>query len=206
MLACQNPRKKHDHYSHDTVLAVYERHTAGRAAVEQCIQSIYQERYGAHVPSFSPVLLALRSANGSILAAVGYRCAAKEPLFLENYLNQPVEQALFGPKAKAENRQNVVEVAHLVATHPGAGRLMMVELGKWLSHLGVEWIVSTVTRELRHMFIRMGIAPLALGVASPESLGSQAQCWGDYYSHDPVVLGIALGQTVKLQPKLVGGA
>ena len=206
MLACQNPTKKHDQYSHNTVLAVYERHTHGRDAVEQFIKTIYAERYGAQVPSFAPVLLALQSADGSILAAVGYRCAATEHLFLENYLSQPVEHALFGPNANAENRQHVVEVAHLVATRPGAGRLMMVELGNWLGSLGAEWVVSTVTRELRHLFIRMGIAPLALGIASPERLGSQAQCWGDYYSHDPVVLGIALGQTVKLRPKLVGGA
>ena len=206
MLACHPPPKKNDQYSHNTVLAVYEKHTPGRHAVEQFIQTIYAERYGAQVPSFAPVLLSLQSTDGSLLAAVGYRCAATEHLFLENYLNQPIEQALFGLSVKADSRQHVVEVAHLVATRPGAGRIMIVELGYWLRNLGVEWVVSTVTRELRHLFIRMGIAPQALDVASPERLGSQAQCWGDYYSHDPVVLGIALAQTEKLQPKLVGGA
>lgn len=206
MLACQNPHNTNDRETQDPILKVYEPDTPGRAAIEKFIQTIYAERYGAQVPSFAPVLLALESADGSTLAAVGYRSAANEQLFLEHYLDQPVERALFGSAAQAQQRQLVVEVAHLVATRPGAGRLMMVELGKWLRKLGAEWVVSTVTRELRHLFIRMGIAPLALGVALPERLGLQAQCWGDYYSHDPVVLGIALGHTEKLRPKLVGGA
>jgi hypothetical protein len=206
MLACQNPLNTNDRETHAPVLKVYEPHTPGRAVVEEFIQTIYAERYGARVPSFAPVLLALESADGKTLAAVGYRSAANEQLFLEHYLNQPVEQALFGSAAQAQQRQHVVEVAHLVAIKPGAGRLMMVELGKWLRKLGAEWAVSTVTRELRHLFIRMGIAPLALGAASPERLGDEARCWGEYYSHDPVVLGIALGHTLKLRPKLVGGA
>jgi hypothetical protein len=190
----------------ETTLAVYERHTAGRAAIEGFIQAIYAKRYDAHVPGFAPVLLAIHSADGSILAAVGYRSAASERLFLENYLAQPIERALWGPNAQPERRQNLVEVAHLVAIQPGAGRRMMVELRKWLQALHTEWVVSTVTRELRHLFIRMGIAPQALGVALPESLGTHAHCWGNYHAHDPVVLGIALRQTVHLCPKLVAGA
>lgn len=206
MLAFLNPQNTNDRETHAPVLKVYEPHTPGRAVVEQFIQIIYAERYGARVPSFTPVLLALESADGSTLAAVGYRRAENEQLFLEHYLDQPVEQVLFGSAAQAQERKHVVEVAHLVAIKPGAGRIMMVELGKWLRKLGAEWVVSTVTRELRHLFIRMGIAPLALGAASPERLGDEASCWGDYYSHDPVVLGIALGDTEKLRPKLVGGA
>jgi hypothetical protein len=152
------------------------------------------------------VLLALRDAEGALVAAVGYRCAALEPLFLERYLNAPVEQVLFGVDAPVTARRGMVEVAHLVALRPGEGRRMMGELGCWLMGQGAQWVVSTVTRELRHLFLRMGIAPLALGVADPERLGEGARDWGSYYAHEPVVLAVALAQTTRLRPRLVGGA
>ena len=92
------------------------------------MQGIYAERYGAHITEFAPVLLALRDAQGALVAAVGYRCAALEPLFLERYLDGPVEQALLGADAPSSARRDMVEVAHLVALKPGEGRRMMAEL------------------------------------------------------------------------------
>jgi hypothetical protein len=41
---------------------------------------------------------------------------------------------------------------------------------------------------LRHLFVRIGVAPLALGTASPDALGDDANRWGSYYDHRPVVL------------------
>jgi hypothetical protein len=49
-------------------------------------------------------------------------------------------------------------------------------------------VVSTLTQELRNLFVRMGVAPLALGVADPAALGDQAVQWGSYYDHRPLVL------------------
>jgi hypothetical protein len=41
---------------------------------------------------------------------------------------------------------------------------------------------------LQHVFVRLGIAPIALGAADPARLGPEAQCWGTYYEHHPVVV------------------
>jgi hypothetical protein len=41
----------------------------------------------------------------------------------------------------------------------------------------IEWEVSTMTTGLRHMFLRLGITPMALGLADPDSLGSDADQW-----------------------------
>jgi hypothetical protein len=70
----------------------------------------------------------------------------------------------------------------------------------------VIWIVSTVTRELRHLFVRMGIAPLALGAADASCLGDDVKDWGSYYAHEPVVLAVQLQIAMRLNPRLVGGA
>jgi Thermostable hemolysin len=49
-------------------------------------------------------------------------------------------------------------------------------------------VVSTLTEELRHLFVRIGVTPLALGLADPARLGDDAADWGRYYEHRPVVL------------------
>jgi hypothetical protein len=61
-------------------------------------------------------------------------------------------------------------------------------LGPHLAAQGFQWVVSTLTEELRHLFVRLGVAPLALGVADPAALGDGAAGWGRYYNHRPVVL------------------
>jgi hypothetical protein len=206
MLACLNHRGDAPTEALFSSVEVYGRETPGRTRVQDFVKGIYAERYGAHITEFAPVLLALRDAQGALVAAVGYRCAVIEPLFLERYLDVPVEQALLGAQAPRSARLDIAEVAHLVALKPGEGRRMMAELGRWLGQQGVHWVVSTVTRELRHLFLRMGIAPLALGVADPERLGERARDWGSYFEHEPVVLAVALAQTTRLRPLLVGGA
>jgi hypothetical protein len=53
-------------------------------------------------------------------------------------------------------------------------------------------VVSTLTEELRLLFMRLGVAPLALGVADPQCLGDDLADWGSYYEHRPVVLAGSL--------------
>lgn len=187
-------------------LVVYERDDPQRGEIESFIQGIYLARYGAHVRVFTPVLVGLKDEHGQLIAAVGYRCADANPLFLEQYFDAPIEQVMSRNAGVALSRSGLVEVAHLVALKPGQGRRMMSELGALLQSKGVIWIVSTVTRELRHLFVRMGIAPLALGAADASCLGDDVKDWGSYYAHEPVVLAVQLQIAMRLNPRLVGGA
>ena len=187
-------------------LVVYERDDPQRGEIESFIQGVYLARYGAHVRVFTPVLVGLKDEHGQLIAAVGYRCADANPLFLEQYFDAPIEQVMSRNAGVALSRSGLVEVAHLVALKPGQGRRMMSELGALLQSKGVIWIVSTVTRELRHLFVRMGIAPLALGAADASCLGDDVKDWGSYYAHEPVVLAVQLQIAMRLNPRLVGGA
>jgi hypothetical protein len=65
---------------------------------------------------------------------------------------------------------------------------LILMLGPHLAAAGFDWVVSTLTEELRHLFVRLGVVPLALGVADPVALGEDAAGWGSYYDHRPVVL------------------
>lgn len=187
-------------------LVVYQPQDTQRIEIERFIQDIYQVRYGASVKEFAPFLVGLKDEHGQLVAAVGYRCAEAMPLFLEQYFDVPIEQVMSRNAGVDLSRAGLVEVAHLVALKPGQGRRMMSELGTLLQSKGVVWIVSTVTRELRHLFVRMGIAPLALGAADANRLGESVKDWGRYYEHEPVVLAVQLQIAMRLNPRLVGGA
>lgn len=159
-----------------------------RAEVEHFIHGVYRERYGACVRHYAPVLVSLRDEQGQIIAAAGYRVADTGPLFLERYLAQPVQALLDCDAAQGVPRARIVEVGHLSASRSGAGRRLIHLMGPHLASLGLEWVVSTLTQELQHLFVRLGIAPLALGVADPSLLGACAADWGSYYDHRPVVV------------------
>ena len=158
-----------------------------RAAVERFIRTVYAGCYGADVRQFAPHLVALHDADGEVVAAAGYRPARLGPLFLERYLPATVE-TLLGDAGQRAERARIVEVGHLASGRAGAGRRLVGLLGPHLAQEGFQWVVSTLTEDLRQLFLRMGIAPTALGVADPAVLGADAAAWGSYYDHRPLVL------------------
>lgn len=169
-------------------LLIHPGQDAERVQVERFIHEVYRQRYGARVRHYAPVLVSLRDTQGEIIAAAGYRIAEAAPLFLERYLAQPVEALLERHTPQRVLRQRIVEVGHLSASQAGAGKRLIHLMGPHLAGLGLEWVVSTLTQELQHLFVRLGITPLALGVADPALLGAAAADWGSYYDHRPVVV------------------
>lgn len=167
-----------------------------RAPVERYIREIYARRYGARVPAFAPMLLALQHGD-DLLAAAGYRLAKAGPLFLEAYLDRPVEALISAQTGKVVGREGIVEVGHLATKRGGEGRRLIQFLGPYLVAEGFQWVVGTVTQELRAMLVRLGVAPLTLGPADPSSLGGEARHWGTYYEHGPVVLAIHLRRALR---------
>ena len=97
---------EHSSYDHEQLpapprLIVLRAPGALRTSVESFIQSVYASSYGATIREFAPQLVCLK-ANGKVIAAAGYRLAT-EPLFLERYLDRPVEQ-LLGSSRLVERR------------------------------------------------------------------------------------------------------
>lgn len=171
------------------VLRLHGPDDAQRLEVETFIARIYAQRYGAVVSTFAPVLVSLQDAgSGIIVAAAGYRNAQQAPLFLERYLAAPVESLLSAHSKTILARRDIVEIGHLAADRAGEGRRLILLLAPLLAGQGFSWVVSTLTQELRLLFVRLGIAPIALAAADPAALDNNAGQWGSYYAHDPVVL------------------
>lgn len=169
-----------------------------RADVERFIHGVYKARYGANVRQFAPMLVSLHDDTGAIVAAAGYRVAESGPLFLERYLQAPVESLLTTGAAPYSERARIVEVGHLAAVKAGAGRRLILLMGPYLAAQEVQWVVSTLTEELRHLFLRLGITPLALAVADPDVLSAEAANWGSYYDHRPVVVAGQIDQALSV--------
>ena len=66
---------------------------AQRPALERFIAERFRQAYGAQVSHFCAHLLGLRDAAGKWQAAAGYTPAASGALYLEHYLDRPVEDA-----------------------------------------------------------------------------------------------------------------
>lgn len=189
-----------------SMLHVHGADDPGRAEVERFIRAVYAERFGATVRRFAPCLVSLRDGDGRIVAAAGYRFADTQPLFLERYLDEPVDAALHRSAGALPVREGIVEVGHLAAARSGEGRRLILLLGPHLAARGAQWVVSTLTEELRHLFVRIGVTPLALGAADPARLGPDAADWGDYYAHRPVVLAGHLPLALRTLARRLRGA
>ena len=141
----------------------------------------YQEAFGA---SFRPAFASWLEVNGG--AALGYRRASAGALFLEAYLDQPVEIALAEVLGRVVERAAIVEIGNFAAVNA----LAMIELwGSAANDLGAasEIAVATLTAPLRRMFERIGLPITAICPARPERLGGDLAEWGGYYELDPVV-------------------
>jgi hypothetical protein len=178
------------------VLSVHGHGDARRAEVEGFIHGVFARRYGADIRHFAPVLVSLQD-EGTIVAAAGYRSAGESPLFLERYLASPVDALLASPADARPQRRGIVEVGNLAAGRAGEGRRLIALLSAHLDAQGFQWVVGTITTELRHLFVRIGVTPLALGIADSCALGPDAAHWGTYYDHAPVVLAGHLGQALR---------
>lgn len=171
-------------------LRLHRDRNAERLATEQFIARIYAEHFDARIGAVlaaAPTLVSLADEDGRPVAAAGYRRAGG-PLFLENYLQRPVEAAIAAAGGHGVERAAIAEVGHFASGRAGEGRRLMALLGRHLVAEGCSWVVSTATGELRSIFGRLGIAPLTLGQADPAVLGDSAARWGSYYTHAPLVL------------------
>ena len=160
-----------------------------RAEIENFIHECFAAAHGACISQFMPRLFSLRAKSGDLIAAFGLRAAADSRLFLETYLERPVEDVLQARLGQAIRREEIIEVGNLSALYPGAARWLIVALTARLRSEGYKWVVFTGTTALRNGFSRLGLCPVELGAATLQHLPSQERAdWGRYYEHVPMVM------------------
>lgn len=90
-----------------------------RAEAENFIREVFSRRYGAQITAFAPRLLLLEQ-DGRVIAATGWRAAGDTALFLERYLDLPIENAMAALADQPVARDRIVEVGNLAAEKTAA--------------------------------------------------------------------------------------
>lgn len=160
-----------------------------RAELERFIAERFRKMHGAHISHFCENLLGLRDERGAWRAAAGYTPAAGERLFLEQYLDRPIEEALAHAVGTHVARTDIVEVGNLAAVPPGFARCFIPALGRYLIDRKYRWVVFTATRQVRNLLDRLCFSAHALAPAARSRLSDGGgAAWGTYYANDPTVM------------------
>ena len=142
-----------------------------------------------HQAEVNPTYLqwrSIRDDHGCFLAALGYRGAGDNRLFLEHYLARPIESEVSDRLGIAVDRALIVEIGCLASTSSWA----LLQL--WQSAaamLGEQYrvAVATVTEPVRRSLARLGLPTVELADANPGMLPESVEDWGSYYELRPTV-------------------
>lgn len=159
-----------------------------RGELEAFVAEAFRRGHDATVASFMPTLLSLRDGSGRLRSVVGLRGASAAPLFLEHYLEQPVEAALATATGRAIRREQVVEVGNLAGSNCRAAVRMVALLPSYLLSLEYRWIVFTATGAVRGILQGLGAPLVELARADGSRVADGPDRWGRYYDTDPRVL------------------
>lgn len=158
-----------------------------REGFEAFIQQRFRKAHNAEIRQFMPELFGLNDGAGSLCAVAGVRMATSGDLFLEHYLDEPVERAIETLAARPVDRQGIVEVGNLAASNLGSARLSIITITWLLAMGGLEWVAFTGNARLVNSFNRLGLRPVTLCAADPMRLGEDRHDWGNYYDTQPSV-------------------
>lgn len=160
-----------------------------RPELERFIYNSYRLAYGARVKQFMPLLVSLRNEKGDLLAVCGFRHSGAEKLFLETYLDQPIEATISAKTGGKVAREDIVEVGNFAAFRPGMARHMIAVLAAYVHETGAKWIVFTATPGMRNAWVRLGIGLIPICKADKERLDpDRREEWGSYYDGSPTVM------------------
>jgi hypothetical protein len=180
------PRDLSQHLNHDLAFHLVDQHSPKRSAHEAYIAQRFSQQYGATVRDFLPYFISL--SNGQDLcASVGLQAAAKRALFLEQYLNMPVQQAISSVFLCPIDRAKIIEIGNLVATRSGSSYFLFAAMTQVLHEAGFQWLIFTATHQVKKIINKMGFNPIELCEADANKLSNKSN-WGSYYENNPSVL------------------
>ncbi|MDD5301073.1 MAG: thermostable hemolysin [Gallionella sp.] len=164
---------------------------ADRAEIEQFISDVFHQAYGAKIKRFKPCLMSLRDQDNKLVAACGFRSAALGPLFLETYLDRPIEAVLSEHVGFPVERNDIVEIGNLSVAEPGMARYLITAINDQLYDTSNQWGVFTAVPMLRNAFLKLGMHPETLGIADKNRLPPEEQAeWGSYYAQNPKIMAV----------------
>lgn len=159
-----------------------------RRQAEACIRDVYKRAFGAQNLILPSKLIALVAEPDRLLCAAGLRLA-DEGFFSEVYLDRPIEDILSAKSGAAIARDAIFEVTTLASRNAEAAPLFLRHLAALGKRAGFRWAFFTATARLRSLLRQLGIPIFEIAPADPSRL-ADADRWGSYYAHAPLVCAV----------------
>lgn len=173
-----------------------DRYEPARGVLEQFVRASFEAAWGARLEQLMPRLMSVRTPRDGLIAVCGLRDPRYNSLYLEHYLDLPVESALERAAGEPVSRNALMEVGNLAVARPGHARFLIAALTGHLHETGRQWAVFTAVPALRNAFARLGIdlvtlCPARIGRLPPRE---RAQ-WGRYYDSKPLVMAASVAHS-----------
>ncbi|MHA7591212.1 thermostable hemolysin [Yersinia ruckeri] len=133
--------------------------------LKQYIQREYSREFNAIIPHFLPHLLGLYRADGVLVGACGLNRGDSGALYLERYLDAPIEMIIATQTRRSVLRHRLVEIGNFACSESGDARIMFAAICRLLCENQLDYVVFTGTRKLRNIFHRLNLNPLELAPA-----------------------------------------
>nr|WP_294850542.1 thermostable hemolysin [uncultured Sphingomonas sp.] len=170
-------------------------------AAKQLIERRYAIVHGAVPAADYPYFCVVDPGDaGEPKAALGYRIASEDRLFLEDYLDFPIEKAVSHLFGRVVERDRIVEIGAHASDRSRATVALWARTARHLDGVA-DVAVAVLTAPLRSMFARLGIEIREICPADPLRLPGGAAHWGQYYAQRPAVCA---GLISPARPKLAG--
>lgn len=164
--------------------------------VNQMVSKEYARHFKCKLKHFMPQSFSLVESN-NLLACTGLRSAAKEKLFLEQYMDQSIEIVLSSAFDISIDRKEIVEIGGFALTDSSHALSFMFQLAPAFAKLGYNYAVCTVTDPVRKYLKKLGLDTINLGDADPKKVDTSDDAWGSYYKLKPVILAGDINAAVK---------
>jgi len=170
-----------------------EVHDLNRLTVEGFISKRFYQAYGAKLSYFMPYLLSAER-DGKIRGAVGFQPAKLAQLFLEAYLEQPIESTLSRHLSSTVERDSIVEIGNLASISPKVTQTLFTILSDIISQSGYSWVVFTANSTVLAWMNSIQLPCFVIAEADPSHLQDKGKSWGSYYQDKPIVLACNVAQ------------
>jgi hypothetical protein len=162
-----------------------------RSEVEGFIKAVFKQVYDAEINHFMPNLVALRDSSGILMAAFGWEAALGSSLFLEQYIDIPIEQLVSQKLGKNITRNEIKCFGNLAVANPRNAGVLIAHVIQQGLDIGIEWGVATAHHSLQNGLIKGGRDVYALAPADPSKLPEgELKHWGTYYQRIPQIVAI----------------
>lgn len=158
-----------------------------RSSLEARVRSGFGQHFNACIEGFMPDLAVYEHATGAS-GVIGIRSAAEERLFLESYLDMPIEKIIQLTSGHSADRDEIVEVGQFVVDDRDIVADFFRDLVPFLQSQGFKWVCFTGTNRIRALLARIGFAGYPVTQAAKTRVYDEKNQWGSYYEHEPVVI------------------